>query len=124
MSQNYVYDKSLDKLLLAGWDKEKREVFLALGTMNKEGDGWNDPIDIALTAKVGQGEKEHSIDEAIQLISGFSSAHKVPLPHSLKEAITGQIKRNAENNERIDHSNKDAPVELSENPLATGYFRG
>lgn len=122
MSQNYVYDKDSEKLLMAGWDKPVQEAYLIIGTLNEEGDEWEHPLSVDTVSPFDRENNMHYVDEIIIRYSDLARMHGIVLPDSLKKSIVDQIQRNAVN-ERIVHSNEAEPVELSENPFDTDYFR-
>lgn len=122
MSQNYVYDKESDKVLIAGWDKPLQEAYLIIGTLSDDGDDWEHPLDVDTVSPFDRVNNMHHVDEIIVRLSGIASLNGIELPKSLKEAIIDQIKRNAVN-ELFVHSMDAEPVELSERPFDTNYFR-
>jgi len=122
MSQNYVYDKDSEKLLMAGWDKPVQEAYLIIGTLNEEGDEWEHPLSVDTVSPFDRENNIHHVDEIIVRFAGISGMYGIDFPDSLKETIVEQIKRNAVN-ERMVHTVGAEPVSLSENPFDTNYFR-
>ena len=122
MSQNYVYDKETETLLMAGWDKPVQEAYLIIGTLNEEGDEWNHPLPVDRVTPFDRVNSIQYVDEIIVQYSGIAQMHGIELPQSLKVVLADQIRRNAVNEFAIHEEGKE-PVILFDGPFHTNYFR-
>lgn len=122
MSQNFMYDKKNDLVLMTGWDKPMQEAYIMIGRLDAAGEGWKRPMLVDETTPFNRDLNMQYVGEIVVRYSGVARRHGIQLTDSIKDYLINHITENTVN-VIVLHSVDAPPEVLEDTPFSTQLFR-